>query len=369
MGKKVTHIITGLGKGGAETMLYQVIKFRTDLSIEYKVLSLGGSSYYEDMIRELGVSVEVFPLKKKPFSSMYHIINSIRGSDALCCWMMHANLVGFIAAKLSGVSHVIWCVRHSNTGGEFLKPRTVQIDSICARLSKRVDLIAYNGNRSRKAYERLGFCKEKGIVLDNGCDCEEYAPNSEARGRLLDELGIGNNKKIVLSVSKNDPIKDIPTFIRAFSIFRERHTEAVAVLCGSRVEENEQMLGYCREVGLKPHEDIYFLGMRHDVSLLLAACDLYVLHSAGEAFPNTLLQAMSASCLCIATNVGDARRIMGNDRFIINPQEPEEMAEKMAEVFTLPIVEQEAERARNRKRVQKYFDIRNIVRKYEEIYS
>ncbi|MCI9437315.1 MAG: glycosyltransferase [Lachnospiraceae bacterium] len=369
MGKKVTHIITGLGKGGAETMLYQVIKFRTVQSLEYKVISLGGSSYYENILRKLGIPVEIYPIKRTPFSSMHHIIESVKGSDVLCCWMMHANLVGFIAAKFADVRHIIWCVRHSNTGGNFLKTRTVRIDSICARLSSKVNTITYNGNRSRNEYEKLGFCKEKGIVLDNGCDCEEYAPNSEARGILFKELGISSDKKIILSVTKNDPIKDIPTFIRAFAVFRKRYPETVAVMCGNKIEETEQLLSLCQEVRLKPQEDIFFLGLRHDVPILLAACDIYVLHSAGEAFPNTLLQAMSSSCLCIATDVGDARRIMGNDRFIITPQAPEAMAMKMEEIFAMPNEEQESVKARNRRRVQKYYDIRDIVKKYEELYT
>lgn len=369
MGRKVTHIITGLGKGGAETMLYQVIKFRTDQSLEYRVISLGGSSFYEDMIRELGTSVEIYPIKKKPFSSIYHIIDSVKGSDVLCCWMMHANLVGFLVAKFADVKHVIWCVRHSNTGGKFLKARTVWIDSLCARLSRKVDIVTYNGNRSRNEYEKIGFCKDKGIVLDNGCDCEEYAPNFEARRILLKELRIIADKKIVLSVTKNEPIKDIPTFIHAFAIFHKKYPKTVAVMCGNRIEENEQLLGLCQEVRLKPHEDIFFLGLRHDVPILLAACDIYVLHSAGEAFPNTLLQAMSASCLCIATNVGDTRRIMGNDRFIITPQAPEELAMKMEEITAMSNEEQEIVKTQNRRRVQEYFDIRDIVRKYEELYA
>lgn len=368
MGKKVTHIITGLGKGGAETMLYQVLKFRTNFSIEYKVISLGGSSYYEEKIEELGIPVEICPIKKNPFSSIYRIVKMIKGSDTLCCWMMHANLVGYLASKMAGIKHVIWCVRHSNTGETFLKARTVRIDNICARLSRNVERIAYNGNRSRNAYEALGFCREKGIVLDNGCDCSEYAPDPEARKLLMKELGIDEDKKIVLSVSKNTPIKDIPTFIRSYGIVKKRHPETVGVICGMGVEENEQMLGLCKEAGLEPKKDIHFLGLRHDVPKLMAACDLYVLHSAGEAFPNTLLQAMSTSCICVATNVGDARRILNNDKFIVNPQNVPELADKICEALTFSKEESDIIRIQNRERVKKYFDIKEIVKKYEEMY-
>jgi len=368
-GKKVTHIITGLGKGGAETMLYQIVKFRANELLEYKVVSLGGSSYFEGAIRDMGVPVEVCPIKKKPFSSIIKIIQAVKGSDTLCCWMMHANLVGFFAAKAAGVKRIVWCVRHSNTGRTFLKPGTARVDSICARLSRKVDCIAYNGNRSRKAYESLGFCKEKGIVVDNGCDCGEYCPDPSARKRLGGELGICDEKTIVLAVTKNTQIKDIPTFIRAFGILHEKRPETVTVMCGSGVEENASMLELCREAGLEVERDIYLLGLRHDVPYLLAACGLYVLHSAGEAFPNTLLQAMSAACLCVATDVGDARRMLGNDRFIVPPQAPLELADKMEEAIRIPEGERDAIRMENRKRVEDYFDIHHIVKKYEDLYS
>ena len=43
MAKQVVHLIASLGKGGAETMLYQVLRCRTREDLSYKVVSLGES--------------------------------------------------------------------------------------------------------------------------------------------------------------------------------------------------------------------------------------------------------------------------------------------------------------------------------------
>ena len=69
MSKCVTHLIIGLGVGGAETMLYQLLLHKSDPELTYRVISLGEGRYYEDPIRELGVELTVLPFRKKPFSS------------------------------------------------------------------------------------------------------------------------------------------------------------------------------------------------------------------------------------------------------------------------------------------------------------
>lgn len=61
---KVVHLITGLGKGGAETMLFQLLKHKTDNQTEHIVISMGQSHYYESKIRELEIELYEVAVKK-----------------------------------------------------------------------------------------------------------------------------------------------------------------------------------------------------------------------------------------------------------------------------------------------------------------
>ena len=367
MKKLVTHLIVGLGKGGAETMLYQVLKYRADSELTHRVISLGASHYYEQPIRDLGVELIELPLKKNPVSALLRLPGLVKGSNTLCCWMYHANLLGYLAGRAAGVKKIVWCIRHSNLDPKLNSTMTLRINRICARWSAKVSAVVYNGNRAREVHEQMGYCRSIGHVVDNGCDCEEYAPNPLAGAELRRELSIAEDKKIILSLTKDTPIKDIPTFLKAFSALKQTQANVVAVLCGPGVEEtNGRIASLCRELELIPGRDVYLLGMRHDVPRLLAGCDLFVLHSAGEAFPNTLLQAMSCGCLCVTTDVGDARRILGNDRYISPPGDAEKLFLKMAQLLTVTLEQREALRAENRRKVQKEFDIQNIIRNYEE---
>lgn len=368
MTKRVTHLIVGLGKGGAETMLYQTLKYRSSSDITYSVVSLGASHYFEEPIRELGINVTVLQFEEKPIASLIRLLKIARQTDTLCCWMYHANLIGYGIGRLAGVKRIVWCIRHSNLDSNFNKERTLKINRLCAKLSKNVAAIAYNGERAREVHEAIGYCKKKGIILDNGCDCDEYAPSINAGIELRQEIGISGNKRIVLSVTKDHPIKDVPTFIKAFAMLRSKLSDIVAVMCGIGIEPgNERISLLCQENNLVVGRDIFLLGIRHDVSHLLAACDLYVLHSAGEAFPNTLLQAMACGCLCVATDVGDTRRVLGNDNCIVPAKAWCDLFVRIFELLTLPVYMAESYQRANRIRVTGMFNIRKIINQYENL--
>lgn len=369
MRKTVTHLIIGLAKGGAETMLYQVLKYRSDPDLDYRVISLGASHYYEEPIRQLGYEVLELNLRRHPVRTFWQLCRALRGTDTLCCWMYHANFLGYLAARLAGVKRVIWCIRHSDLDPSRNKARSLKLIRFCARWSGKVAAISYNGEVSRSVHEAIGYDPSHGMVLDNGCDLTEYAPDAEARQVLVRELGIPQGAKIVLSVTKDSPFKDVPTFLRAFAALRKTERSAVAVLCGLGITpDQERLAALCRELSLQVGQDVYLLGLRHDVPKLMAGCDLYVLHSAGEAFPNVLIQAMACGCLCVSTDVGDAGRILGKPEWIVPPGDPTALAEKMACALALPRETAERVKQENRIHVKENFDIRKIVSSYEQLY-
>lgn len=369
MEKCVTHLIIGLGKGGAETMLCQVLKYRADPDLRYKVISLGASHYYEESIRALGIPVIELSIKKRPLTTLLKAFRAIKGSDTLCCWMYHANLIGYYLGRLAGVKHIVWGIHHSNLSKELNSKTTLWLNKWCAWISKKVDVVSYTGEIARSVHEAVGYSSDNGVVLSNGCNCDEYQPDSTAKESLCRELDISTECQLLLSVTKDLPIKDIPTFIRAFALLHNEQPDTVAVMCGSGVEAgNRQITDLCLTNGLTIGKDIFLLGMRHDVAHLLAGCDLYVLHSAGEAFPVTLVEAMSCGCLCVATDVGDVRRIMNDDLFICPPQEPQTLAEKAAVALHLSLERKETVRANNRSRVVNKYSIQNAVEAYEKLY-
>ena len=145
--------------------------------------------------------------------------------------------------------------------------------------------------------------------------------------------------------------------------------DTVAVMCGSGVtKENERLASLWADAGLTPGEDVFPLGVRHDIPTLFSASDLYVLHSAGEAFPNTLIQAMACKCPCVTTDVGDARRILNDGDRTVKPGDSDALAKAIESALSEPDEDIEIRVCANRQTVENNYDIRQIVRKYEEMF-
>lgn len=363
--QNVVHLIAGLGKGGAETMLYQIIKYGSSDGQRPVVVSLGLSSYYEEQLLNLGVRIISLDIKHELLQTLQKLCKIGKSAEVLCCWMYLANLLGYFAGRRH-VKKLIWCIRHSDLSTANNSRKTLLFSRVCAWLSPKVDLIAYNGCRAREVHISAGYRPRKEVILGNGVDGEEYFRDEKAGKQVKKFLEIGDDCKIILSVAKNTQIKDLPTFIRTLSLIRESEPDVVGIMCGKGVDCSDKKLAeYCKEYGLCIGRDIYLIGFREDIREIMNAADVYVLHSSGEAFPNTLIQAMACETLVAATDVGDVRRILDMNELIVKPGDYRGLAKTVLKLLALEEEKKEVYRARNREKALSKYDIRKIVKSYE----
>lgn len=112
------------------------------------------------------------------------------------------------------------------------------------------------------------------------------------------------------------------------------------------------------------------LGETTDIARLLAACDLTVSNSAfGEGFSNALLEGMSCGLPAVATDVGDAREIVGDTGLIVPPGNPEALAEAINSLLEEPEESRLRRRERARDRVIEKFSLEVAVEKFERLYN
>jgi glycosyltransferase involved in cell wall biosynthesis len=126
---------------------------------------------------------------------------------------------------------------------------------------------------------------------------------------------------VIVHVARLDPMKDHATLLAALDRLPHVH----AVLAGLGTET------------LTARPRLHRLGVRDDVPRLLAAADLFVSSSAfGEGFSNALAEAMAAGLTPVATDVGDARAIVGDCGFVVPPRDPAALAEAIAAALAGP---------------------------------
>ena len=107
---KILHIITGLGRGGAETLLYQFCKY--DDEYDHIVISLSGSQDYGIMLRQIKVPLYTLDFSNskvnlKGLYQLYKLVKKIK-PDVIQTWMVHADIIGGLVGRLAGIKNIFW---------------------------------------------------------------------------------------------------------------------------------------------------------------------------------------------------------------------------------------------------------------------
>lgn len=130
-------------------------------------------------------------------------------------------------------------------------------------------------------------------------------------------------------VGRIDPIKDLVTLLRAFSLVIREIPQARLRIFGSPPQGGEAYLERCRaeaaELGLG--EQATFEGRVPDIREAYAAGHVFVLCSISEGFPYSLIEAMACGRACVGTDVGGVSEALGDDAgLIVPPRSPAALA-------------------------------------------
>lgn len=367
---RVTHVITGLGTGGAETMLVKLLS-ACGKHIKSEVISLNGRGPLADTIESLGVPVYAVKLggARSVVTGMSNIIRHLKKSnpDLVQTWMYHADLIGGLAARLAGIRRVVWNLRASNLDAEKLSTRLIQ-SHINAPLSHYLPrAIVCCGEQVRRIHEALGYSASKLLVIPNGFDVQRFRPEPAAGQDIRTSLRVPPDALVVGTVGRLHPMKDYPTFFAAAALV-SRHFPVHFVLAGAGLEpSNEQVRKWIEGAGLTGR--VHLLGVRNDLERVYNSMDVFLLSSRGEGFPNVLGEAMSCGVPCIATDVGDSRIIIGDTGKVVPPGDHEALAAATVSLLSLTKDARTKLGAQARTRILERFSIAKVTDRYLSLYE
>jgi glycosyltransferase involved in cell wall biosynthesis len=264
---------------------------------------------------------------------------------------------------------VIWSLHHADLDPRHTRPGLRVVNLVCARLSgwmpARVVCCAETG---RRAHEAIGYRADRLLVIPNGVDVGAVDRDPEAGGAVRRALGIAVSAPVVGLVARLHPDKDHRTFLAAASAVTARRPDVVFLLAGAGVDAGSAALsGWL--AGLRPRPTVRLLGVRRDVPALLSACDVVASSSRAEAFPLILGEAMACRVPCVATDVGDARAIVGEAGVLVSPGDPGALARGILQLLGLSPGERRAVGDAARARALERCDLRATARRYVGLYA
>lgn len=360
----VAHIITALGSGGAERVLFLVATQSRTSGARHVVYSLADEGMYGPQLRLAGIELHCLGMRggQTSFVAFIRLIKLLRRQKPaiVMTWLYHADLFGTVAARLAGVRRIIWNLRCSEFTFSDHPATTGYIVALLARLSRFPSAVAANSISGRRAHEALGYRPRRWIYLPNGFNTEEWRPDAADRARTRADLGLSDHHFVIGRIGRADPQKDFATFLEACRMLVEALPSLRIMLVGQGTQE----LAIPAE--LRPRTLV--LGERRDVPRLMRALDLLVSSSAyGEGLPNIIGEGMASGVPCVATDVGDSRALLDDAGLVVPPRDPRALARAMERVMQASAPERAAIIERSRTRVASEYSLERCLRRYAEV--
>jgi glycosyltransferase involved in cell wall biosynthesis len=367
---RILHIVPGLALGGAETLLFNLAT--RDKRAEHRVISLGPPAWYSDRFEEEGIHVEHFQLPRSPLAvlrlpKLYRLIKQ-QEPDVIQTWMYASNLVGGAAARLAGLP-VVWGVHCGTLGPYSFMSRTLgRAGGVAAPWL--ADYVISCSTPAFETHAQLGYARAPGSVVQNGYDPEKFGPNETSRARTREALGIAEDAFLIGSIGRWDPVKDIPTLLRALRLLADRGLRFTCILVGQGLGANPKLDEAVDQAGCT--DFVIPLGRRSDVDDLARAMDLHVLSSITESFGNTVAETMLSGTPNVVTDSGGPAMVVGDTGWVVPPEDAEKLADAMEAAWREWKLEPKAwkqRRARARSRIVAKFSFDQMAEAYEEIWQ
>lgn len=375
MGKvvKVLHLITGLGTGGAETMLAKLIANMDGRRFRTLVVSMTGHGVLGPRIEAVGVSVLSLGMARgvPDPRALFRFVALLRreSPDVLQTWLYHADLLGLIAWRLAGAQSIVWNLRCSDMDMTRYSRLSRYIPWLLARLSSYPAAVIANSSAARSAHERLGYRPHRWEIIPNGFELDRFRPEPSARERLRRELRVPGDAVLIGLPARFDPMKDTATFVAAAADLAQANGTVHFLLIGRGHDPtNRNLVDLIAPSGIG--DRVHLLGERHDMPRVLAGLDIVTLSSAfGEGFPNVLGEAMACGVPCVSTDVGDAAGIIGDTGVVVPRRDPAALSVAWRSLLDVGPDGRARLGTAARLRIAENYALPAIVARYEALYA
>jgi glycosyltransferase involved in cell wall biosynthesis len=216
----------------------------------------------------------------------------------------------------------------------------------------------------REAVARRVGRPEQLRVVHNGCpDCTQ-TPEPDA-----DLVAFADGRPLAACLTVLRPQKAVDTFIRAIPMILERVPDARLAVIGEG-ELRTELEALARSLGIG--EALGFFGFKPPAPRQLASIDVFVLPSAWEAFPISILEALACGVPQVATDVGGVSEALadGETGLLCPPSDPGSLADRVARLLADPDRRDrmaQASIARHRAMFRGERMVDQIVALYEEV--
>jgi glycosyltransferase involved in cell wall biosynthesis len=361
----LAFVVPRLVRGGAQQ---QILLVGGELRRRGWPVTVISMSAPEEMLEEFagaGLPIEqlgLTPGRRGPLDAGRALVRAVGllrrlRPSALIGFCYLANVLAKLAGRLAGVPVVVTSIRNERFGSR-LRDRVERLTEPLA------DLTTTNSHTAARALlARRVASRRRLTVVPNALAA--LPPAGEGAG-LRRATGAGDGDFVWLAVGTLTEQKDYPTLWRALARLVEEGLPVRLAVAGDG-DRREDLERLARERNVEHR--LTLLGTRDDVPRLLDEADGYVLSSAWEGLPNSLMEAAAHRLPCVATRVGGVEEVLEDARsgWVVPPGDPEALAGAMRAACEAAPEERDRRAAAAQRDAIARFALGNVVDLWEEL--
>ena len=360
---RVAHCIHGLGLGGAQEVIRQLVAGRRG-DFAYHVYTCEGGALLQ-RVEAAGARVRVLPrrLPKLDPGWVVRLARAMRGDgiELVHTHLFGDSLHGYLAAQAAGGLPVVMTL-HS----DLALSSWVQRAGYRWLLAHASQVVAC-GNSVRRSFSGWRTARPMRTVV-NGIAASPFPQTGPlALARLRDELGLPPGTLCIGTVGRLVDVKGHRYLLAALAAALPSLRGPVRLVVLGDGPLAPALRGQAAAAGIA--EQVIFAGSRDDVARLLPALDVVVFPSVCEGLPIAVLEAMAAARCIVASRlpgIVEAAR-HGSEALIVRPAAPAELRDALLRAAGDPALRESLGRAARQRFLSNYTSQR-MVASYEALY-
>ncbi|MDB5796071.1 MAG: glycosyl transferase group 1 protein [Noviherbaspirillum sp.] len=367
----ILHVLYRLDFGGLETMLVERINRMPANKYRHAIVSLTDYTDFSKKITKPGV--ELFSLHKPPgmalathlklWKLLRHLKPAIVHTYNLSAveYGITAALAG-VPARISG-SHGRDASDPEGRNRKHNLLRRMMIPFYHCCYSNSADLMEWN----KKV---IGVPDSKNRLLPNGIDIDKFKPGPHP-GRDAEFGAFPEDSFVIGTVGRVQDVKDHAGLVDAFLILLKMLPEKRTQLRLAIVGDGPLLPAIKEKIASAGIADLVWLpGARTDIPQVLRTFSVFALSSIAEGTPGAALEAMATRLPVVATRVGGAPEVVGENvtGMLVPPRNPEILAAALARYVEQPAVAAQ-HGAAGLERVTKKYSMAAMLAGYTSMYD
>jgi len=338
---KVLFVIDGLGTGGAERSLAELLPGLAEADITAIIACLHRRSEgIESSVLARGADVRFLPRGPASIFGLRRIIAQER-PDLIHTTILAASVVGRLASIGSPATVLTSLVNTPYAPVRRQDPRVRPLALSAVRLLDTLTartlcdhFHAITGAVKLSAVESMGLDPARITVVHRGRDPDRLGEPSHGR-RLAARhaLGLQADDEVVVNVGRQEFQKGQRYLIQAVASMLDRRPSLKVLLAGRTGASSPELDRLLDRPMLR--ERVRLLGHRDDVPDVLAAADVFAFPSLYEGLGGALIEAMALGLPIVAYDVPAVREVVdaGENAILVAPGSTEELARALDRVL------------------------------------